>query len=82
MNTVEVRSRSGDEPGGLLRPDAYLRRRVYSRPGLVSLEALRDITLGPTAGTGESGNPLTLRRRTPPPPPFGPSDQDHLPPLP
>lgn len=36
-------------------------KRPYKPPQLTLLGDLRDVTLGPSAGTGESGNPAIFR---------------------
>lgn len=36
-------------------------RRPYDKPKLTPRGDVRDVTLGPTPGVGESGNPGTLR---------------------
>jgi hypothetical protein len=36
-------------------------RKPYVTPALVLYGDVRDVTLGPSPGTGESGNPLTFR---------------------
>lgn len=36
-------------------------RRPYRKPELTRRGDVRDVTLGPTPGIGESGNPGTLR---------------------
>ena len=81
MNTDDNRLRVGGEPGELMVLSACLRRRVYRKPELVPLEALRDITLGPTLGSLESGNSTVFQRHGKGPQPIDPL-QDRLPPLP
>lgn len=76
MNTADGKL---SDPSG---PGAGLRRRTYAVPRLVPLEALRDVTLGPTLGTGESGTGGgSYRRHGTAPQPIDPS-RDRLPPLP
>lgn len=36
-------------------------RRDYRKPRLIPRGDVRDVTMGPTPGVGESGNPGTLR---------------------
>lgn len=36
-------------------------KRLYEPPRLVAFGDLRTLTLGPSAGTGESGNPAIFR---------------------
>jgi hypothetical protein len=36
-------------------------RRVWVRPAIIDRGDVRDITLGPTAGVGESGNPAIFK---------------------
>ncbi len=38
-------------------------RKPYDPPRLVRYGDVRDVTLGPSPGTGESGNPLLFRVR-------------------
>lgn len=40
-------------------------KREYQPPKLIILGDIRAVTLGGSAGTGESGNPYTRARRTP-----------------
>lgn len=37
-------------------------RKPYARPKLENFGDLRDITLGPSPGLNESGNPYTLKK--------------------
>jgi|WetSurMetagenome_2_1015567.scaffolds.fasta_scaffold720791_2 hypothetical protein len=43
-----------DAPSGAVR-------KPYSTPRLIRYGDVRDVTLGPSPGTGESGNPLSFR---------------------
>ncbi|MEM6576740.1 MAG: hypothetical protein AAF736_20895 [Pseudomonadota bacterium] len=43
------------------RKPAAKTRKPYRRPELIPRGDVRDVTLGPTPGVGESGNPGTLR---------------------
>ena len=37
------------------------RRKPYQKPRLIHHGDVRDVTMGPTPGIGESGNPTTFR---------------------
>ncbi len=49
---------------GRRRSDAVGGRRPYVRPRLRCLGDVRDVTLGPSLGTGESGQPSSYRSGT------------------
>lgn len=40
-----------------------VKKKVYSSPSLRNLGTLRDLTLGPSYGGGESGHPRTFIRQ-------------------
>jgi hypothetical protein len=60
LETTKPASASGTSEGAIAVAAATT-RRPYARPEIAELGDVRTVTLGPSAGQGESGSPLTLR---------------------
>ncbi len=64
MNEDEIDRGEGALPahgGGSDRATLTLRKKRYQSPCLIIFGDVRDLTLGPSAGIGESGNPLVFK---------------------
>ena len=62
---VEQRGKQGKQHAGVKCDVDELAKKDYEKPVLIAYGDVRDITLGPTVGEGESGAALFLR--VPPP---------------
>ncbi len=58
---IEVPSTSAPEAAETPGERPERRKLPYRPPKLTNLGDLRDLTLGPSAGVGESGNPVVFR---------------------